>query len=160
MPSVLFVCTANRFRSPLAAAIFRSALLDSRESGNWQVASAGTWTMPGQPVILYLQDVALSMGLDLSGHRSVSVDEMLLSAYDLILVMEPGQKEALQIEFPSLQEKIHLLSNVVEGETYEIPDSFRSERQVTEIATLLRSLIFKGYRNVCSLAASLHDMRM
>jgi len=160
MPSVLFTCTANRFRSPLAAAIFRRALLDSRESGNWRVASAGTWTKPGQPVISHLQEVALSMGLDLAGHRSVQVSAQLLSAYDLVLVMEPGQKEALQIEFSSVRERIYLLSEVVEEQIYAISDSFRSERDLAEAATMLRSLILKGYRNICSLATSLHDMRI
>ena len=50
MPKVLFVCTANRFRSPLAAAIFKRFLLESQETGRWRVSSAGTWTRSGLPV--------------------------------------------------------------------------------------------------------------
>jgi len=159
MPSILFVCTANRFRSPLAAAILKKYLLESGERGEWQVASAGTWTAPGQPAISLLEPVAGSLGLDLSLHRSVQVDGQLLAAHDLILVMEPGHKEALQVEFPALREQVYLLSDVVEGKKYAVPDTFQSEQQVTEVAMLLRSLIFNGYRRICILATYLHNLR-
>jgi protein-tyrosine-phosphatase len=159
MPSILFVCTANRFRSPLAAAILNKYLLESGEKGEWQVASAGTWTVPGQPVISRLEPVSRSLGLELGMHRSAQVDGQLLAAYDLILVMEPGHKEALQVEFPSLREQIYLLSDVVERKKYAVPDTFRSEQQVTEVAMLLRSLIHNGYRSICILATYLHNLR-
>ena len=159
MPSILFVCTANRLRSPLAVAILKKYLLESGEKGEWQVASAGTWTAPGQPVISLLAPVAQSLGLDLGLHRSIQVDGQLLAAHDLILVMEPGHKEALQVEFPSLREHIYLLSDVVEGKKYAVPDTFQSEQQVTEVAMLLRSLIFTGYRRIRILATYLHNLR-
>ena len=44
MPTVLFVCTGNLHRSPLAAAFLRRLLQESKLAG-WQVESAGTWTV-------------------------------------------------------------------------------------------------------------------
>src|SRR5512141_235703 len=104
MPSVLFVCTANRFRSPLAAAIFSRALEEenNREiaslihrTGPWKVRSAGTWAIPGQSVIPEAYQAAQKLGLNLADHRAERVSVQLLSAYDLILVMQASQKEAL-----------------------------------------------------------------
>ena len=49
MPTLLFVCTANRFRSPLAAAYAARQLRDAGLPADWQAASAGTWTPAGLP---------------------------------------------------------------------------------------------------------------
>ncbi len=159
MPSVLFVCTANRFRSPLAAAIFRKLLKENGAASSWLVGSAGTWTVPGQPVIPPVVSVAQKLGLDLSGHRSVSVSRQLLSEYDLILVMQASQKEALQNEFPSLRKYIHLFSSVVERGSYDIPDSFDSDQDMENISLELSELIRRGLPNILVLATSLHNLR-
>jgi protein-tyrosine-phosphatase len=160
MPSVLFVCTANRFRSPLAAAIFRKALEERNDaSDSWIVGSAGTWTTPGQPVIPAVLDAARTLGIDLAKHRSAGVSAQLLSEYDLILVMQATQKEALQSEFFPLSEHIHLLSNVVEHGSYDIPDSSGSSQEVAEVSSELNELIRRGLERICVLATALHNTR-
>lgn len=159
MPSILFICTANRFRSPLAAAIFKKYLRESNQAGDWKVSSAGTWTLPGQPVIPLVESIARGLDLDLSAHRSAVVNERLLLSHDLILVMEPGQKEALLAEFPSQGEHVYLLSQVVESKQYAIPDTFQTADQVGEVAQLLQDLLFNGYRGICVLAVYLHNLR-
>lgn len=157
MPSVLFVCTANRFRSPIAAALFRKALKTHEVQGTWSVASAGTWAVPGQLVLSSALEVAQDYGLDLSPHRSGRVDEKLLENHDLILVMQASHKEALQGEFPSLKEKIYLLSEAVEERSYDIPDIFTSFQGVRDVSADLDELIGKGWGRICSLATDLHN---
>ena len=169
MPSVLFVCTANRFRSPLAAAIFikilekeRNGTAESwivRNSGDWRVGSAGTWAMSGEPVLPVVSDAARKLGVDLSEHRSERVNGQLLAEYDLILVMQASHKEALQIEFPSLSDRIYLLSHVVERGSYDIMDSLGSEQEVTDIVLEMITLIQNGSRYICVLATALHNKR-
>jgi len=169
MPSVLFVCTANRFRSPLAAAIFGRALVEEKnepdsawnrgDPGAWKVGSAGTWTLPGQAVLPAVLEAAKNFDLDLSDHRSVQVSAQLLSEYDLILVMQESQKEALQGEFPALHEHIYLLSHVVELGTYDIPDAFGSVQEVIEVCSEMNELIRRGLRYICVLATALHNQR-
>src|SRR5512139_2422813 len=100
MPSVIFVCTANRFRSPLAAAILEKALKEGKSAAGrtgglpslepWHVGSAGTWATPGEPVLPMVSEAAQKLGIDLSDHSSRRVSGPLLSEYDLILVMEAG----------------------------------------------------------------------
>lgn len=159
MPSILLVCTANRFRSPLAAAMLKKSLEEIRIAESWQIGSAGIWTTPGKPVISRAADAAQKFGIDLSGHRSTEVSRGLLSNYDLILVMQAGQKEALLTEFPDLGERIHLLSEVVEGRSYDIPDLLGSEHEAAEIVEELNGLIRGGLDQICVLATYLNNTR-
>lgn len=155
MPFVLFVCTANRFRSPLAAAFFRGALKNSAGEDAWRVDSAGTWAAPGLPPLAEVSLIARKYGLDLTWHRSKPVTEALLSASDLILVMESGHREALQAEFPSVDGRIFLLSQAAEDRTYDIPDLTDSVDAMFEIAANLSDLIQMGSENICRLAGDL-----
>lgn len=155
MPSVLFVCTANRFRSPLAAAFFRKALADSAAAGTWDVDSAGTWTVPGWPILPEVSLIARKYELDLVRHRSKPVTEALLAAQDLVLVMEAGHREALQNEFPVHSERIYLLSQAVEDRIYDIPDLIDSAESMMEVGVNLYDLVMNGFGNICDLAVRL-----
>jgi protein-tyrosine phosphatase len=153
MPSILFVCFANRFRSPLAAAFFSHCLEQVSDPGSWLVSSAGTWTKTGLPADIRAIQDASNWGLDINSHRSCQVDVSILSERDLVLVMEAGQKEALQIEFPKELEKIHLLSEVVDGTNYDIPDPFnQASIPHEEIAKELFDMINRGFKNIYDLA--------
>lgn len=130
-----------------------------RKAGPWRVSSAGTWAAPGQPVLPEVHRAAQRVGLDLADHRSQSVSGELLSEYDLILVMQASQKEALLSEFPFLEEYVYLLSHVVERGSYDIPDTFRSEQEVGEVAAEMDELIRRGLRYIGVLAIALHNQR-
>ena len=121
MPSVLFVCTANIIRSPMAEALLRQQVGDKAQPQTWQVSSAGTWTQAGHPPDTTVLELLGEIGIDMRGHRSREVDEHLLAASDIILVMEKSHKEALCAEFPKHAGKIFLLSEV-RGETRDVLD--------------------------------------
>jgi len=112
--SVLFVCTANICRSPMAEALFREMVFD--QVGEWKIASAGTWAMSGQPAAQFTRDVLTERGMSADDHRSQPIERELLEEYQLVLVMERGHKEALQVEFPDLAVRIYMLSEVVSGQ--------------------------------------------
>jgi protein-tyrosine phosphatase len=157
---VLFVCMANRFRSPLAAAIFQKSLEEKGIAACWRVGSAGTWASPGQPPLPSVLAVARDLGLDLACHRAARLNEGMLTAYDLILVMQASQKEALQSEFPVLYEHIYLLSHVLERRSYDFPDVSSSEQEVAQVGADLNTLIRHGLDNICVLATYLHNLRI
>ena len=159
MPSILFVCMANRFRSPLAAAFFRQCLEKKGMADSWQVSSAGMWAEPGQPVPEPVQEIAGQYGLDLSGHRSRRVDRELLASQDLVLVMQASQREALLTEFPEFEGSVHELSQVAECRTYDIPDACASGQEVLEIIVELDDLVRCGFESICELAVSLYNSR-
>lgn len=151
MPSILFVCTANLYRSPLAAAFFSRKLQVDGESSRWLVESAGTWTIPGRSVPADALLAAQVMGIDLANHLTRQIDRDLLAKYDLILVMEKGHREALQIEFPFIQKKVYLLSKVADQLEYDIADPVNSDLETGDIVTEMSRLIDRAYPNICRL---------
>src|SRR5512139_3347731 len=113
MPSVVFLCTANRFRSPLAAAIFRQSLVEEerKRTSTWSIGAAGDWTVgsaglqaaDGLPALPDVLQAGRKLGLDLYAHRSQAVSHQLLLRYDLVLVMEQSHRETLLSGFPELR---------------------------------------------------------
>ena len=122
MPAVLFVCTANRIRSPLAAALFQRRLAAGEDAATWRVASAGTWADDGLPAMAAAQQVAAEAGLDLSRHRSRRVEELDLADFDLILTMTTGQAEALRVEMPGHAARILPLTQAALALAYDVDD--------------------------------------
>ena len=156
MPSVLFVCTGNQFRSPIAAAAFIERLNDEGGAAGWRVESAGTWTEVGQPPLPAAIQAAASCGLSLEGHTARLVEASILASSDLILVMESGQKEAILSEFPNMGKQVFLLSEIAEGVAYNIPDPLAGEEDLSEeIAKEVCALVGKGFRKICELALKL-----
>ncbi|HLO31261.1 MAG TPA: hypothetical protein VK249_19080 [Anaerolineales bacterium] len=152
MPNILFVCTANLYRSPLAAAFFSRKLLLEGESSHWIVESAGTWAVPGQHVSLGLLKSASELDIDLQGHLTQQVNRNLLAGFDLVVVMEKGHREALGIEFPFIREKVHLLSELADHLEYDIADPENSGLNVEATAEEMRKLIDRAYPTICRLA--------
>lgn len=169
MPSVLFVCTANRFRSPLAAAIFAKALAEEEKARSipwgigaareWRVASAGISAVSQEPVLPAVLEAAQQFGLDLSAHRSQRVDDLRLSDFDLFIVMQENQKLVLKSEYPELEERIYLLSHIAEYETYDIPDLYTSPQGVMGVCVIINELIRRSLTYICVLAIALHNKR-
>lgn len=138
MPSVLFICTGNQFRSPVAAEAFRQVLKEDGHEG-WDVSSAGTWTVPGQSPFRQTVNVARSLGLELSGHLTRLVDEQMLESADVVLVMASGHKEAIEVEFPFSRKKVHLLLQVLTSKPHDIPDPAMAP---DETETILKNLVW------------------
>jgi protein-tyrosine-phosphatase len=89
---LLFVCTGNTCRSPLAEAIARREAIE-RGLGDVEVASAGTSAWEGAPASDGALLVALERSLDLSNHRAQQLTREIVEAHDVILVMGPHHLE-------------------------------------------------------------------
>ena len=113
MHTILFVCTANQFRSPIAAACFSSKLAGVKWGKGWVIQSAGTWASPGAPALPVAIAAARKIDVSLDGHEASLITPQLISTQDLILVMESEHKESLQNEFPIFAKHIFLLSEAV-----------------------------------------------
>ena len=85
---LLYVCTGNSCRSPMAEVITRSSLIQ-RGWHHVDVASAGTSASGDSPASEGARRASAAHGLDLAGHVTRSVTPELLEWADLILVMAP-----------------------------------------------------------------------
>lgn len=116
MPAILFVCSANQCRSPMAEVLFEALLAERGEDGDWRVESAGVWAYGGSSATGYAQTVVGEQGLDLTAHQSKSTSPQLIMDFDLLIVMEETHKSELQSLYPGIARKIYTLRELAGGE--------------------------------------------
>ena len=92
---LLFVCTGNTCRSPLAEAIARKIAID-RGLTDLEVASAGTSAWDGAAASDGALLVGMEHGLDLSHHRAQLLSRELVASADVVLAMGPHHLERVQ----------------------------------------------------------------
>lgn len=110
MPTLLFVCTGNLCRSPMAATVARNVLAGRTEAVD--VISAGL-LRPGEPATDEAVNVMGRRGLDLSTHRSRRVGDALVPAPDLILGMARQHARAVVDVMPGLFPRTFTLKEFV-----------------------------------------------
>ena len=153
MKSVLFVCTANICRSPMAMALFRDMVKDRADFQEWRIESAGTWAKEGFKASPFTLAVVSDRGLPLSQHRSRIVSQEMLSSFNLILTMEKGQKESLQVDFPQIRTRVYLLSEVA-GTLGDVKDPIGlSEAEYNMAAETIEGFLRKGLETIVNLAS-------
>lgn len=109
--TLLFVCSGNTCRSPMAEAIARSVLDTGRvraaegETPPVAVASAGVMAMPGAPASEEAVRVMRDRGIDLSGHRSQPLTRELINKADAIFTMTSAHRDAVVELAPDAAEK-------------------------------------------------------
>ncbi|MFQ6099727.1 MAG: low molecular weight protein arginine phosphatase [Anaerolineae bacterium] len=151
MPTVLFICTGNLCRSPMAAALLQARLARDDAGRDWQVGSAGTWTTDGRPASAHAIAEMAQRGIDLRAHRSRNVTRNMMAEADLVLAMARYHVEALGAAFPEYVHKVYLLSQMV-GQMYDVYDPYGGTRQeYAYIARELEQLIEDGYECIVSL---------
>lgn len=144
-PLVLFVCTANICRSPMAAALLLAHAEKHGQPTAFRVESAGTWGIEGQPASTNTQRVLSQRGLSLEGHHARTVTQDLLTGASVIIVMTRDHKHALAAEFPSIRQKLHLMSELA-GLEYDISDPYGGPLEGFELcANDMAALIEWGY---------------
>jgi tRNA threonylcarbamoyl adenosine modification protein (Sua5/YciO/YrdC/YwlC family) len=113
---ILFVCTGNTCRSPMAETVMRDLLarrlgvsLEELEQRGLMVMSAGISAMAGGGPASEAVDVMARKKLDLRRHESQPLTERLVRFADLILTMTRGHRDAILAQWPSAAGRVHLV---------------------------------------------------
>jgi len=131
--NVLFVCTGNICRSPIAEGLFRRLLGNRRDI---EVASAGVHAVRGQPPSLYAVQVCEEEGVDISSLRSQPLTSALIDRATHIFAMTGAHLETIQMLFPQGAEKSFLLREFEEPGTTvwrDVLDPIGLGREVYEV---------------------------
>jgi protein-tyrosine-phosphatase len=112
---ILFVCTGNICRSPMAAAIMRDRIAQLGLESEVQVISAGVWAEDGVRASANGVAVLRLRGIDLAEHRSQQLTPALLRQANIALVMEEAHRRSIFYMAPEHLSKVFLLSEMAGG---------------------------------------------
>jgi len=105
--NILFVCTGNTCRSPLA-----ENLLRHKAGERYQVKSAGVAAFPGGDATSHVKSLLQEKGIEMN-HSSQMVTPELLDWADIVLTMTEGHKALLMDHFPEKADYIFTLKEYV-----------------------------------------------
>ncbi|MEM9414533.1 MAG: low molecular weight protein arginine phosphatase [Planctomycetota bacterium] len=142
--SVLFVCTGNTCRSPMAEGLAKAALAERKgvgveglEAAGVRVGSAGVFAAQGSQATPEAVTAAQTLGADIAGHRSRPLTESMIQDADAIYTMTDQHRLAVLTISPSAAGKTHRLDD--QG---DITDPIGMDQQVyVQCAQMIRQAV-------------------
>jgi len=120
LKKILFVCSGNTCRSPLAEGIARKIFPD-RTNISVELSSAGSFALEGAPASKHAIEVASRHGIDLTLHRSRLLDRADVREADLIVTMSEKHRDTVGVIDPAALDYTVLLTDFCGGGD-EVPD--------------------------------------
>lgn len=123
---ILFVCTGDTCRSPMAEAMMKDIILKDKDLRNNEIISAGTGVYLPGPASYGAKEAMASRGINIEDHRSKPVTPEMINNADLILTMATSHKiKVLRMANESeLKGKLFTLKEFAGQENHDIQDPF------------------------------------
>jgi protein-tyrosine-phosphatase len=141
---VLFLCTANICRSPVAEHYLRQ-LTEKLGSMRLEICSAGIRDYVGYAADPVVARIARERGMDLSRHRSRGTSKKELEDVDQIVVMERRHRAWLREHHEDVLAKVVLLRELVDGQKGDIPDPTGGDEETYRHAL---DMLFRGVEHL------------
>ncbi|RCW48269.1 low molecular weight protein arginine phosphatase [Halanaerobium sp. MA284_MarDTE_T2] len=123
--NILFVCTGNTCRSPIAEYIFREFIKDRGLEDKWNIQSAGVSAVNGSKINEKAKTVMDEISIDTSDHRSKNIKDIDLDRQNLILTMTRKHSRVLILNYPTCADNTFTLKEYTGSETEkDISDPF------------------------------------
>lgn len=147
---ILFVCTGNTCRSPMAEGILNSL---AKERGlDVKAESAGLFVLESAGPSEYAIKAAAENGIDISAHKSCQLSQDKAREADLILTMTMTHKMLIEQAFPDFASKVYtLIEYVCESEITDIADPFGGDLNVYKLC------FDSMYKYICMLVKKIED---
>ncbi|MFJ7648922.1 low molecular weight protein arginine phosphatase [Lysinibacillus sp. NPDC097279] len=139
--NILFVCTGNTCRSPMAEAILKQKQID-----NVQVRSAGIYAMPNAEMSAHAQQVLNEANMA-HQHAATQLSMAEIEWADLILTMTTAHRDTIIANYPNKEEKVFTLKEYVyEGSLENVVDPYGGNKAIyeetfTELEKLVEQLV-------------------
>lgn len=149
---ILFVCTGNSCRSPMAEGLLEK-MLKYRGIKDIEVFSAGTSPVLDAPPSKETIEILREDGIDISTHRGAYVTHDLISGADLILVMGKGHKEEILAMRPDVKDKVFLLKEFAGDGELDVIDPIGQPREIYEkCASEIKGALEKSLPKIIKMA--------